>query len=153
MIPAQVKRGNGRWLAAILAAVALFAIVNPVSAEQSRFSLADWQALAQERKAPIIQGAIELHDQHGTAIRRPAEFYVRELDALAEKYRANGNPHIADPVAVAFQSIALMEGDWDNGEDPLLLAQQFMGEAFAVFQQRFPEKYQHLVELSEARSR
>ena len=42
-----------------------------------------------------------------------------------------------------FKTIAVMEGDYDNGKDKVAVAKEYMGEdGFQMYQRMYPEKYE-----------
>ena len=121
---------------------------------QSKFNRTQWRDLSREMKLPLMQALISLAKQReGVTIRLSAEYYVRELDTLINRYvNTNNQEALKGPVGIAWKTIVVMEGDWDNGEDPLDYAQKFMGrELFDTFRQMYPDKYQHLVDLHSGR--
>lgn len=119
---------------------------------QSGFPCRRWLELQPTTKFQLITGLIEMARRDGTVIERPAAYYVSELDSLIGRYAATGNDAALDTsLGVTFHTIAAMEGDWGNGEDPLEHAKNFLGDSFPTFQQLYPAKYQHLIELSRSR--
>ena len=121
---------------------------------QSKFNCSQWRALSPEMKLPLMEALISMARQRDSiTIRLSAEYYVRELDALINRYvETNNQEALKGSVAIAWKTIVVMEGDWDNGEDPLDYAQKFMGkDLLDTFRKIYPEKYQHLVDLHSAR--
>jgi hypothetical protein len=129
----------------MLVAVGLSA---PVIAAQSKFPCRNWLSLTPVQKVAIIGAVIKRAKEDKVTINLPADYYVAELDKLIQRYVDTENEKALDaPLGITFHTIAAMEGDWDNGEDPLEHARKFMGEEmFKVFKKMYPEKYKKLEE-------
>ena len=120
-----------------------------VPSARSQFPVREWSKLSGEKKVGIISRAIDLARQDGTQIQLPPAYYVAEIDALRQTYVDTGNEDALDSsVGVTFKAIAVMEGDWGNGEGKVEQARRMFGpELFEAFKARYPEKYQHLIEI------
>ncbi len=121
---------------------------------QSRFNCTQWRDLSPEVKLQLLTALIAMAKQREmVTIRLSPEYYVRELDALINRYVSTNNQEaLKGSVGVTWKTIVVMEGDWDNGEDPLDYAQKIMGrELFDTFRKIYPDKYQHLVDLHAGR--
>ena len=121
-----------------------------VTQAQSKFPCRNWLRLAQGPKLYLLRKFIETAKEDKTILRLSAEYYVEELDKLIRRYADTENEKALDaPLGLTIHTIAAMEGDWDNGEDPLEHARKFMGEElFEAFKKMYPEKYKKLVERS-----
>jgi hypothetical protein len=102
------------------------------------------------QKEAIIAGVIKRAKEDNVTIKLPADYYVEELDKLIQKYVETENEEaLGSPLGLTFHTIAAMEGDWDNGDDPLEHAQKLMGDKlFKSFKKMYPEKYKKLEEKS-----
>ena len=148
---------GARFLSTLCAVVAIAAaacVSTPPAARivpsaRSQFPVREWSKLSHDQKIGVISRAIELARQDGTRIRLPAAYYVREIDALRQSYVDTGNEAALDtPVGLNFKTIAVLEGDWDDGEGRVEQARRLLGPGlFEEFKARSPEKYRHLLEL------
>lgn len=162
-----LERSRGLWLLCALLALVVVACASPQRAApsattapsaataaggKSRFPVREWSKLPPERKLAVITGAIELARRDGTEIRLPASYYVSQIDALSRAYeRAGSEAGLDSSVGATFRTIAVMEGDWDDGEGEVEQARRILGpEDFEHFKARYPDKYRRLVEMDEA---
>lgn len=122
-----------------------------VPSPKSQFPIREWSKLSEQQKVGVVSVAIDLARQDGTEIHLPPGYYVAELDSLRQTYVNTGNEDALDSsVGVTFKTIAIMEGDWGNGEGKVDQAKRVFGpELFEEFRTRYPDKYQHLIELDE----
>lgn len=114
------------------------------------FSFDTWFKLKQLHKASIIKETIRLHQCDNVIIGLPAEYYIRELDAVMFNLFINDNKNReimkTISISVSFHTIAAMEGDWDNGENKLLHAINWMGpDTTKELKRLFPAKYNKLL--------
>lgn len=119
-----------------------------VAYAETKFSMRQWMQLDPAKKLAVITVAIQDEAANKVFIRLPPSHYVEALDELAANTIANGNGGDLDSqsVGVTFKTIAVMDCDWDNGQDRLEFAKQLMGpKTFAVFQDGYPDKYKRLV--------
>ena len=108
-----------------------------------------WILLPRGKKVAIIEQVIKLFGQNdGAIISRPAAYYVNEINSLIYSCVIAGDvgPGRARGVGVMLKTIAVMDGDYDDGTDKLELARNHLGrEYFEIFKRRFPDKYQYLL--------
>jgi hypothetical protein len=118
-----------------------------VSAADGDLSFKDWQAADQKSKLHFMTLLILAVNHDSTVVRLPATYYVRELDSLVANTEANeGEAGMAQSIGYSFKTIAVMDCDWDNGQDRLEYAKKLMGpDIFAVFQKNYPDKYRRIV--------
>ncbi len=111
-----------------------------------------WLTLDEPTRAAVIEKAIELAKAQGVTIRLPASGYVAALDRLIGRYQEEKNEKALDsPLGLAFHILAAMEGDWDDGESKVEHAKLWLGpKLFEAFREKYPAKYEHLVELDRA---
>ena len=68
----------------------------------------------------------------GIAVKKPAWYYVSLIDSMAQ-----GSPEMLDqPLDRVLQVVAIIEYDFENGQDKDLLAYQILGSKQAVIQNR-----------------
>jgi hypothetical protein len=111
-----------------------------------------WLTLDEPTRLAVIEKSIELAKAQGVIIRLPAPGYVAALDRLIGSYQAGKNEKALDSsLGLAFHILAAMEGDWDDGESKVEHAKRWLGpKLFEAFREKYPAKYQHLVELDRA---
>ena len=111
------------------------------------FSLRVWTTQDPAYKLQLVSALIQSMKDKIT-MRLPAAYYVAELDKLAKNDVSNGHPEALDyPWGISFKTIAVMDCDWDNGQDRLQFAQRFLGpDNFATFKKDYPDKYQKLAQ-------
>ena len=130
----------------LLAVLLLFSCTSLFAADGD-FTFRSWLASSQTEKLDFVTKLIQALKNNGTTLRLPAAYYVHEMDSLVANTQANeGDPGLNQSVGYSFKTIAVMDCDWDNGQDRLRYAQKLMGpDIFAAYQKNYPEKYQHLV--------
>ena len=146
--------GKRRLYACVLFAAALSACatehkIRIQPSARSQFPMREWSKLSHQEKTGAIAAAIDLKRQNGTQISLPPDYYVTEIDKLHQTYVNTGNEERLDTsVGITFRTIAVMEGDWGDGEGRVSQAKRLFGpEIFEEFKTREPAKYQHLVDL------
>lgn len=129
-----------------LSCAMLLVVSMAVSAGDDGPTFRDWLAADQAYKLDLVSGLIQSVKQNGTTLRLPAQYYVQELDSLVAATKANeGEKGLDQAVIYSFKTIAVMDCDWDNGQDRLDYAKKLMGpDIFAVFRKNYPDKYQRL---------
>ncbi len=93
-----------------------------------------WPLIAdREPKAFIVNEYIQRFRSQGAMLRLPPEHYVDLIDAMTSQ-----DPQALDlPFAQILQVVAVLEYDFDNGQNKDVLAQQILGqEAFIANRQR-----------------
>ena len=120
------------------------------SGHSYEFTLDVWKTLKQKQKEVAIKDAISLYKSDNVIISLSVDYYVRELDAMYMNYihnrDKNGMGKIA--ISVSFPTIAAMEGDWNDGDNKVSHAMDWMGpNIFNEFKRLFPIKYNKLLEL------
>lgn len=113
------------------------------------FRMREWGSLSDAQKNQILAQVIDRAREQGTFIHLHAAYYVAQLDALRRTYVRTGNESGLDAsVGLTFKTIAVMEGDWDNGQGRVEQARALLGpEVFEEFKRLHPDKYRHLIEL------
>lgn len=116
--------------------------------QKTSFSLRDWMGQDKAYKITLITQLTSLFEsKDGVFIRLPAEYYVKELDSLAKNMAEDWDDGDLDVGMVHhFKTISIMDGDWDNGQDKIVLAREHMGEEFfELFKKKYPKKYENLI--------
>lgn len=111
------------------------------------FSLHDWQSKDNNFKIALMRRYIQVAREDKVFLRLPAEYYVKEIDLLIVNSIKNGESSaLNNALSITIKTIAIMEGDWDNGENKLELAKKHMGpKIFEDFKSRYPDKYNKLL--------
>lgn len=112
------------------------------------FSLRDWMTKDNDFKHKLVQSFINAAKEDNVTMRLSVDYYVKEMDALIQNSIKNGEETgIDNSFGIALKTIAVMEGDWDNGKNKLEFAEGFMGPVvFKDFMKRYPEKYNKLLQ-------
>ncbi|MFA5059740.1 MAG: hypothetical protein WC676_03850 [Candidatus Omnitrophota bacterium] len=115
----------------------LFAISFPVQAEtpaETNQKLAwihdplFWKELKHEDKVRLIKSLVESLKEENIIIRKNPAFYAEQID-LNEKQ----NPKLFfKPVGIQLNTLAIMYGDYDNGQNPFDLIKEIFGEPFYI---------------------
>lgn len=111
------------------------------------FSMREWAGKDPAYKLQLITAMIQSVKRQQITLRLPPDYYVTELDKLAKNEVAHGDPVALDSSwAFSWKTIAVMDCDWDNDQDRLKFAQDFLGpDYFTRFKKDYPDKYQRLV--------
>ena len=93
----------------------------------------------------IIDNMRELNKKEGVIIKLPSEYYVAEI--TDDIYNSIVKEDVVQmELANIFKTVAIMEGDYDNGKDKVEVAKEYMGEdGFEMYRQLYPEKYKNLM--------
>jgi len=115
------------------------------------FSLRDWMAKDDDFKHKLVKAYINAANEDNVKMRLSVDYYVKEIDLLIQQSIKNGEQAGLDnSFGIALKTIAIMEGDFDNGKNKLELAKEFMGPiVFEDFMKRHPDKYKKLRQDSE----
>ncbi|MDD3375151.1 MAG: hypothetical protein PHY73_05460 [Candidatus Omnitrophica bacterium] len=108
-------------------------------------TLLAWVGLSQEDKIKILGALIEIHRQEGTIVERHPVYYAKEIDKTLYIGLRKGTFREMGGIGIVFKTIAVMDGDFDNGEDPKVLLESWMPvEVIEVFKQTYPKKYKRI---------
>ncbi len=84
-----------------------------------------WPSLSQENKKKAVEAAMMLfRERQNSAIMRPADFYVTQID---QGLSTNAQLQNADILSIV-KMMAVMEYDFYNGQDKDALAKEVLGE-------------------------
>jgi hypothetical protein len=120
------------------------------STAQSKFSCSKWATLDSMMKPVLIGVVMHMNtDSNKVTFKHTSAFYAAELDTVVAHYqKTNNQDALNSSLGIAFRTIAVMEGDWGNGQGKVDCAKAWMGEKlFEEFKTHNPKKYLHLVEL------
>lgn len=82
--------------------------------------------ISQQDKQIVIQAFIDRYSQQGVTIQKPAGYYANFIDEMAK----NSPEMLAMPFDRVLQVVAVMEYDFDNGQNKDALAQRILGQSF-----------------------
>ena len=107
-----------------------------------------WIMVDDKARLSFIDNLREFNKKDGVIIRLPSEYYVREITDDIYNSIVNGDIVVME-LGNIFKTIAIMEGDYDNGRDKVAVAKEYMGEeGFQMYQRMYPEKYEKLMRKS-----
>jgi hypothetical protein len=151
-IRAPAKGLTMRRILTVLA-ISVFVLSTEATAAESKFPVRRWMELESSKKLAVMREYIKVARNDNVILRLPAEYYVKEIDAvIANAVRRNDLQGLDSPLGVMIHTVAAMEGDWDNGEDKLEHVRKWMGpKEFENFKRMYPEKYQRLANEQDAK--
>lgn len=104
-----------------------------------------WIMVDDNIRLSLIDSLRQLNKKEGVIIRLPSEYYVREITDDIYNSIVKGDIVVME-LGNVFKTIAIMEGDYDNGKDKVAVAKEYMGEdGFLMYQRMYPEKYEKLI--------
>jgi len=116
-----------------------------------------WIMMERKKKIELIDTLKKMWlEKENTVIRLPASHYVDELNGVIYNNlsRENGFEELRRGLGAMFKTIALMDGDYDNGKSMVETLRNYSGEdLFEYFKVNFPDKYEKLVKLDKERGR
>lgn len=106
-----------------------------------------WIALNREDKIELIERLKKLFKQDGIIISNTAVHYVDQINrVMISNIRARVDHQEGEPgIKRTFQTLAAMEGDYDDSRDKLEVLREFLGEEMLEFYKKdHPEQYDYL---------
>ncbi len=90
-------------------------------------SAKSWELIINSQdKQIVVEEFIRKYSSQGIAIRKPAAYYANFIDEMSK-----GSPEMLDmPFDRVLQVVAVMEYDFDNGQNKDMLAQKILGQKF-----------------------
>jgi hypothetical protein len=107
-----------------------------------------WILMSHDEKLKVIPGLKEQYSKQGITIKLDDSYYVDEMNGVLYSSIFRGEMSFISGKGLGhiFKTIAVMEGDFDNGEDKVEVARQELGSAnFELFKSIYPEKYDKLI--------
>lgn len=114
---------------------------------EKKHSITSWIAIDHKDKVAIIDRLKELFERDGIAIKLASEYYVNEMNGIIYNSIIRGEITPANKRGIlnVFKTIAVMEGDYDNGKNKVELAKEYLGpDIFQMYKTMYPEKYKKL---------
>ena len=115
---------------------------------EKKNTITTWIVISNKSRLSIIDNMRELNKKDGVIIRLSSEYYVREITGVIYNSIVKGDIEPTDVRGLGniFKTIAIMEGDYDNGQDKVIVAKEYMGDdMFQVYKRMYPEKYEKLI--------
>ncbi len=116
-----------------------------------------WISADRSKKIGLIDGVKKayLEEKHAV-IKLPASYYVDEINGVLYSCLESGDysDDLQKGIGVMFKTIALLDGDFDNGESLIKTLRKYAGEElFMLFKDSYPDKYYKLIKLDKERNR
>ena len=115
------------------------------AAIKKKDTIAIWILMDNKTRTSIIDNFREINKKDGVIVKLPSEYYVREITSDIYNSIVKGDVVVLE-LANIFKTLAIMEGDYDNGKDKVAVAKEYMGEdGFQMYKKMYPEKYEKLI--------
>jgi hypothetical protein len=114
-------------------------------------SMVIWLMTDREKKIVIIDAVKQMFQKkEDVIISKSASYYVDEMNGVL--YNSIENGDIANfkgrGVGNIFKTIAIMDGDFDNGQDRVELFKEWLGEdILELYREEFPDRYEKLLKI------
>lgn len=113
-----------------------------------KHTITSWIVTNHKDKVSMMDHIRELYRKDGVTIRLSSEYYVTEINGVIYNSILKGDitPINMKGVGNIIKTIAIMEGDYDNGRNKVELAKEHMGQdIFQIYRIKYPEKYKKLL--------
>ncbi len=110
-----------------------------------------WIVLKAEQKVTLIDKLKDEFYRNGIIIRLPSNYYVNEINGVIYNGILKGDidADVREGLGSIFKTIAVMDGDYDDGSDRIELLKQLIGdELFEKYKQMYPDKYRYLLRIN-----
>lgn len=112
-----------------------------------------WLIMSRKNKVDLIdciKGIFKEKD--GVIISKPASYYIDEINGVL--YNSLNNGDIIDfkkrGIGNIFKTIAVMEGDFDNGKDKIETFKELLGDnVLEAYKKHRPDKYKALLKIKQ----
>ena len=107
-----------------------------------------WIALRREDKVKLLDKFKAQLKQDGIIISNSSVHYVDQINKVIINNISAGLTHQEGKPGIrrAFQALAALEGDYDDGRDRIEILREFLGEEFSrQYKARHPKKYDYLL--------
>jgi len=119
--------------------------------KEGRKTITIWILSERKEKVATIDSVKKMFlEKRGVKINNPSEYYVDEINGViynstkGDKYFSTSK----EGLGVIFRTIALQEGDFDNGKGKVEALKEYMGEeGLKWYKEEYPKKYQYLIEM------
>jgi len=116
---------------------------------EEKHTITVWFVITRKDKIRLLDYLKVLYGNDGVKIRRSSAYYVDEINKVL--YNSMMNEEIDAGMKIGLgifiKSIAIMDGDFDNGKNKEQVFRDWAGEEFLEFYKiAYPDKYQALLE-------
>ncbi len=111
-------------------------------------SVTMWVLMGKDNKVKTIDAVKALFlKNEGAVVSRSADYYVTEINGVVYNSILKGDisPGDSKGIGVMLKTIAIMDGDYNDGSDKLDLSRKQLGSYFERFKTDYPEKYRNLL--------
>ncbi len=114
-----------------------------------------WLLLKREDKIEVV-GTLKkmFKDKDNVNIKLPSAYYVDEINGVMYNSIKRGDIDASNKrgAGVMFKTIAMMDGDYDSGNNRVEELRKHLGEEmFSYYKEEYPEKYEYLLRLDKQR--
>jgi len=110
-----------------------------------------WLLLKREDKIKVVDNLKKMFkDKDNVTIKLPSAYYVDEINGVMYNSIKNGDIDETNKrgIGIMFKTIAMMDGDYDNGKNRIEELRKHVGEElFQIIKEKYPDKYEHLINL------
>lgn len=110
-----------------------------------------WIVTNRDDKLKMMDSIKNMYKQNkNVEISFSSEYYVNEINGVVYNSIMSGYINNANlrGLGIIFKTIAIMDGDYNNGVDKLELARSHLGTFFETFKSLYPEKYDNLLKAN-----
>ncbi len=141
----------------LLAGVILLLCTLPISAKEEKENDVNtvafqdsnrWKTLKQEAKVEVVKKLIKALQEENVIIRKNPAFYSHQIDVNQVMYSFL----FRKPLGIQLNTMAILYGDYDNGENPFTLIRETFGHDFYIdyiqngLQEKYSEQYDQWLE-------
>ena len=121
---------------------------------QQKNTVVLWFIMERKDKIALIDTLKEMFKEKGVTIKNPSAYYVDNINNVLYKSLLNEDffVHTKKGIGTIFKTIAIMEGDYDDGSgrSKVEILKDFLGEKlFKWYEKNFPKKVKYLYELED----
>ena len=107
-----------------------------------------WIVMSRDKKLDVINVLKEFYSKDGVVIRLSNSYYVDEINGVLYNSLKKDEAVFASGKGMGHivKTIAVMEGDYDNGKNEVELAKEVLGpDIFEFYKATYPKKYEKLL--------
>lgn len=124
---------------------------------KQKHTITIWIISQRNQKIELIDALRKIFlEKEDAIIRQPSSYYVDGLNRVIYNTLSgeNGFGDLNKGLGAMFKSIALMDGDFDNGKSTAETLKSYSGEElFEYFKENYPDKYENLIRIDKERGR
>ena len=111
-----------------------------------------WIIMSHQEKLQVVEGLKRKFAESGVIIKHPSQYYTAQINGIIYKNMLRDDISSTKKKGLGniFKMIALVDGDFDNGQDKLGALEEFLGpESFEEYKKVYPDKYRRLLMMRE----